>query len=366
MQHRFVMLNFLLPSHQQSPESIHPRMCSLDYPTTCRVFLFSINRLVRLPTLLQMQDVIPGQHSCYHIFVVVAFIQAKVVNSINQLFWSLNYYLIYRLQSHHLIVSVCGSYNNRKRRSTTVTKKATLCSAFTTINRTWASLITAERSFRDSCIKRLPLPLNAKLSVVIFKQQFPGFLKETSFDPLAVDAVNRRSRGIFLSRESLPLAAGSKNVNNSVKCKTKWSGFTPSSPRLLFWSKNRSNQTPQIVRNMPNCIHRGLGGHSFPPVLKSPEESLCLQDPSVISRIGSKRAASEIKDEEEDYEIEILTSGMNLEGGRVLNRMFSKKVFDYPKPPSLIQSLIRAATTGEDIVLVSFGGSGSTALAVLE
>src|SRR6185503_17493993 len=110
----------------------------------------------------------------------------------------------------------------------------------------------------------------------------------TSFDPLAVDAVNRRSRGIFLSRESLPLAAGSKNVNNSVKCKTKWSGFTPSSPRLLFWSKNRSNQTPQIVRNMPNCIHRGLGGHSFPPVLKSPEESLCLQDPSVISRIGSK------------------------------------------------------------------------------
>src|ERR1044072_718160 len=211
-----------------------------------------------------------------------------MMDSVDKLFWSLNYYLIYRFQSHHLIVSVCGCYNNRKRRSSTVTKQAPFCSAFTAINRTWPSLITAKRSFRNSSIKRLPLPLNAKLSVVVFKQQSPGFLKDTSFDPLAVDAMNGRSRGIFPSRESLPLAAGSKNVNNSVKCKAKRSGFTPSSSRLLFWSKNRNNKTPQIVRNMPNCIHRGLGGHSFPPVLKSPEESLCLQDLSVIFRIGSK------------------------------------------------------------------------------
>lgn len=76
--------------------------------------------------------------------------------------------------------------------------------------------------------------------------------------------------------------------------------------------------------------------------------------------------SSEIRAEAEDYEIEILTSGLNSEGGRVLHRIFGKKVMDYPKPPSLIRSLIRAATTGTDIILDSFAGSGTTAQSVIE
>lgn len=107
MQHCFIMLILLLPSNQQSAEPIHPRMCWLDHPSTRRVFLFSINRLVYLPSSLQMQDVVSSQYSCYHIGVVVSLIQALMMDSINQLFRSLYYYLIYRLQSHHLIVGVC-------------------------------------------------------------------------------------------------------------------------------------------------------------------------------------------------------------------------------------------------------------------
>jgi hypothetical protein len=278
MQHCFIMLNLLLPSDQQSAEPIHPTVRSLDYPSPRRVFLFSINRLVYLSTSLQMQDVVSCQYSCYHVGVVVAFVQAQMVYSINQLLWPLNYYFIERLQSHHLVVSVCGCDYNRKRRSTAVTKQAALCSAFTTINRTWPGLITAKWRFCNSSVERLPLPVDAKLSVVIFKQQFPGTLKDPGFDPLAVDAVNRGSRSIFSTRESLPLAVGSKDVNYSIKSKTKGSGVASTSPRLFFRPKNRSNKTPQIVRNMPNCIQRGLGRQSFPPVMESPKESLCHQD----------------------------------------------------------------------------------------
>jgi adenine-specific DNA-methyltransferase len=81
---------------------------------------------------------------------------------------------------------------------------------------------------------------------------------------------------------------------------------------------------------------------------------------------SSSRSKVEIKEEAEDYEIEILTSGMNAEGGRVLQRIFGKKMVDYPKPPSLIKSLIRAATSKDDAVLDSFAGSGTTAHALLE
>lgn len=81
---------------------------------------------------------------------------------------------------------------------------------------------------------------------------------------------------------------------------------------------------------------------------------------------STTKPTAEMKEEAEDYEIEILTSGLNAEGGRILYRMFGKKVMNYPKPPSLIRSLIRAATRDNDIVLDSFAGSGTTAHALLE
>jgi adenine-specific DNA-methyltransferase len=81
---------------------------------------------------------------------------------------------------------------------------------------------------------------------------------------------------------------------------------------------------------------------------------------------SSSRSKAEIKEEADDYDVEILTSGLNAEGGRILQRIFGKKMVDYPKPPSLIKSLIRAATSKEDTVLDSFAGSGTTAHALLE
>lgn len=81
---------------------------------------------------------------------------------------------------------------------------------------------------------------------------------------------------------------------------------------------------------------------------------------------SGSRSKAEIGEESEDLEIEILTSGLNAEGGRVLYRIFGKKMVDYPKPPSLIKSLIRAATSNGDTVLDSFAGSGTTAHALLE
>ena len=78
------------------------------------------------------------------------------------------------------------------------------------------------------------------------------------------------------------------------------------------------------------------------------------------------RRSKESEEEAEDDEIEILTSGLNAEGGRVLFRIFGKKVMNYPKPPSVIRALVRAATKGDEIVLDSYVGSGTTAHAVLE
>jgi site-specific DNA-methyltransferase (adenine-specific)/adenine-specific DNA-methyltransferase len=74
----------------------------------------------------------------------------------------------------------------------------------------------------------------------------------------------------------------------------------------------------------------------------------------------------ELAQDEAEYETTILSTGMTQEGGRLLLHMLGRKVFAYPKPLSLIRSLLRATTRGQDIVLDSFAGTATTGHAVLQ
>lgn len=51
--------------------------------------------------------------------------------------------------------------------------------------------------------------------------------------------------------------------------------------------------------------------------------------------------------------------------GRLLYKIFSEKIFDFPKPPSLIEYLVNFLCDKSSIILDSFAGSGTTAHAVL-
>jgi len=57
--------------------------------------------------------------------------------------------------------------------------------------------------------------------------------------------------------------------------------------------------------------------------------------------------------------------GLNSEGTKTLQSLFEGKVFDYPKPTSLLQILLPQLTNNDDVILDSFAGSGTTAHAVL-
>jgi hypothetical protein len=74
----------------------------------------------------------------------------------------------------------------------------------------------------------------------------------------------------------------------------------------------------------------------------------------------------EIEDDEDDFDITILRSGMNQEGGKILQDVLGGKSFPYPKPLSLVRSLIRASTRENEITLDTFCGSGTTGHAVLD
>jgi len=72
-----------------------------------------------------------------------------------------------------------------------------------------------------------------------------------------------------------------------------------------------------------------------------------------------------ISADEVEYEIAILTSSMNQEGGRLLQQMLGGRSFAYPKPLSLVRSLLRASTRDDDLVMDSFAGTGTTGHAAM-
>ncbi|MHB1348621.1 MAG: site-specific DNA-methyltransferase [Desulfobulbaceae bacterium] len=58
--------------------------------------------------------------------------------------------------------------------------------------------------------------------------------------------------------------------------------------------------------------------------------------------------------------------GTTEEGSKLIKDIMGSKAFSYPKPLSLIRSLIEQATEGNDLVMDFFAGSGTTAQAALE
>lgn len=85
----------------------------------------------------------------------------------------------------------------------------------------------------------------------------------------------------------------------------------------------------------------------------------------ISSWIETPTSTANAQREVTEWEVSILGSGMNQEGGKVLQQIFGTKAFAYPKPVSLVMSLIQAATRAGDLILDSFSGSGTTGHAVL-
>jgi adenine-specific DNA-methyltransferase len=72
---------------------------------------------------------------------------------------------------------------------------------------------------------------------------------------------------------------------------------------------------------------------------------------------------NEDTDEEETVTMRSREAG---EGTGVLQAIFGSTTFNYPKPPSLLKQLVEQATEPDSLVVDFFGGSGTTAQAVLE
>jgi len=86
----------------------------------------------------------------------------------------------------------------------------------------------------------------------------------------------------------------------------------------------------------------------------------------VGSWIGGQNEEFEFDSDDFEDLLEMLRTPRGGEGTDALKDILGNKAFSHPKPPTLIKHLIRQSTSGSDIVMDFFAGSGTTAQAVLE
>lgn len=152
--------------------------------------------------------------------------------------------------------------------------------------------------------------------------------------------------------------------------------------RKILFPENDKTVTYSTYEEMIEGIRAGTA----PSVLQEglPELELLIGKILGYGRPRYKRHRSEMKSstkpvstwiyslkeklDKEKVEVNYLQCGMTREGTQILQQIMGYNAFDYPKPLSLIKSLILQSTSseGEDIILDFFAGSGTTGHAVIE
>ena len=94
------------------------------------------------------------------------------------------------------------------------------------------------------------------------------------------------------------------------------------------------------------------------------EEERILWPSKPTGRPRQKKFLSDIGQQDTSFS-SMLQVGFTTEGTKVLQELFEGKVFSYPKPVSIVQTLVEQGSGDEDIVLDFFGGSSTTAHAVM-
>ena len=124
----------------------------------------------------------------------------------------------------------------------------------------------------------------------------------------------------------------------------------------------KSTRTQLLRRDLPELaawVGRKIGFSR--PAFKRYKETLKNENQPISSWLTPKSEADTVI---EKSNMPIV--GTTEEGSKLIRDIMGSKAFSYPKPLSLIRSLIEQATSGEDLVMDFFAGSGTTAQAVLE
>lgn len=123
-----------------------------------------------------------------------------------------------------------------------------------------------------------------------------------------------------------------------------------------------SGRAPLLREGLPDLdfwVGKKIGWGT--PAFKRYKRDLRNQTQPLSSWIAPNAEANTVP-----HDANMIVSGTNDEGAKVIKEVFGEKAFNYAKPVSLIRELVRQSTSPGDLVLDFFAGSSTTAQAVME
>ena len=151
-------------------------------------------------------------------------------------------------------------------------------------------------------------------------------------------------RGDWASIDLSGLATASQRPNLHYDIVNPATGIAYAPNPNRGWSKSKENVEKMILEGRILFPRNGTG---------RPREKKFLADlRSDVTGFSTVLSSAKV--------------GYNTDGTRELNELFTSKVFDFPKPSSLIKTFVEQSAPHDTLVVDFFAGSSSTAQAVLE
>ncbi len=188
--------------------------------------------------------------------------------------------------------------------------------------------------------------------------------KKLQADP--IETIIQEKRILWPTNEETAIYATEQELLKAIKA-----GVAPKQLRIYLQLKNlaalaekdpKVNRLLSYIEPLQNWVGRKIGYGK--PRYKRFRRNL-LRDVTPLSSWMQPAAEGALDDEDAD-DVITLTVGNTSEGTALVKKIIGNKDFPYPKPFSLIYSLLAQATKPNDIVLDFFAGSATTGQAVLE
>ena len=202
-----------------------------------------------------------------------------------------------------------------------------------------ALLVWKSRAFPDSRAKT-GISVDHEY-LVVYGRSEEALLRGIERDESKFSNPDEDPRGPWMSRSILGLATKEQRPNLHYPITDPATGISYSPPANTGWRYNQERMSGLI-------------------------ENKCILFPA--SPDGRPREKKFRADIQNDYVAfpSIIDDVFTSDGTQEIRKYFVDNVFDFSKPSQLISRLLQQGTTNSDIILDFFGGSGTTAQAVME
>ena len=212
-----VVLRFLLPTYQDTPEAIHPTVCSLRHPATRFEANLMLDRLSFFAARTNMGGIGKFLDQSSYLTRIISLIQTHPLRLLLCWLWASYRDTLKRRLDHFAVMSIRPGNRHTPTGIPLASVNRLRLTPF------WARSVgfgpvfsPAQRSLCHGPIHRLPRPINPLQLVIVFQRQGPEFHKNSGLRPFLKSRMGCATRTNTRLVQSVPLAAGSQYKEDAV------------------------------------------------------------------------------------------------------------------------------------------------------